>query len=401
MIAQRSDHKSSGRTPLPVRFIRAAEFVTLSLLIALILLEGGSYVLRIFLPSAVPTPVDFFHNNLNQQMQEIRDYPKKNANWSEETVEFYSELENTQVQPYESFIGWRTNKRAGRTVNIDDEGNRLTANKPGSVSPTVYDFYGGSTMWGFGVSDANTIPSRFAQLSNAVFARNFAQQGYNSRQELNYFLNNIVHGRIGNTVVFFDGINDVNSGCDSGNGPFGDYETGEIRSMLAMIGPGGRIRNLASNLGIRNKIAIVLPNTTALIERLTGHELMRDINMHLDDRINACVDPEIANFVAENLVHNWEAASLIASQNKATFFAILQPYPDASEMPRYRMMAFDDVKKAIYLSIKAKAGRFNWFVDGTNWLAGRTDLNIDDCCHLNAKGNELIAERIFQQINAK
>jgi hypothetical protein len=175
--------------------------------------------------------------------------------------------------------------------------------------------------------------------------------------------------------------------------------TGPIRSVLTRIGQDGQIRNLAADLTIRNKIALILPNTTALIRRLTGRQLGRDVYLNLNQNSsNVCRDPETANLLAENLVRNWEAASLVANQHKAKFFAILQPLPYTTEIrqPYYRQ-SYDETIKAVYPLIKAKAEGFSWFVDGTSWLNGRTDLYIDECCHLNEKGNELIAEHIFRR----
>jgi hypothetical protein len=333
----------------------------MSLLIALILLEGGSYTLRTFVLSATP-------DKASENYQ-------KNPNWSEETAAFGLESEESEgFRPsgYASFIGWRSSKRTGRMLNIDDEGNRITSNNS-DFPISVFDFYGGSTTWGWGVSDANTIPSRFARIAKKIFARNFGQQAYNSRQELNYLLNNVVRGQIGDVVIFYDGINDVVSECWSENGPFGDTRTGIIRTILSQIRQDGQIRNLAANLGIRNKIALLLPNTTAVVERLTGRQLGRDVYLKMSQNSgDACRDPEIADLVAENMVRNWETASLIAKHHKATFYAILQPFPTAeSDRPTYHQ-PHEEQLRAVYPLIKAKTQGFSWFIDGTSWLNGRT-----------------------------
>jgi len=363
----------------------------MSLLIALILLELGSYTLSTFVLSDV-------------RAKAIADY-QKYPNWSEETAAFFFEAEESEdfliPQGYESFIGWRGSKRAERIVNIDDEGNRITDNNSSSPK-SIFDFYGGSTTWGWGVSDANTIPSRFARITKTISARNFGERAYNSRQELNYLLNNVVGGQIGDVVIFYDGINDVSFECRSDNGPFGDASTGIIRSILSQIRQDGQIRNLAAKLGIRNKIALLLPNTTALVERLTGRRLGRDVYLNLNlNSGNACHDPAIANLVAENTVRNWETASLIANRHKATFFAILQPYPTAQNGQPYYHQPHEEELRVVYPLIKAKAQGFSWFIDGTNWLNGRADLYVDNCCHLNENGNGLIAERIFQEVTGK
>ena len=386
MIKVPVDHKKVARIALLIRWcVRAAKTLMVSLLIALILLEGGSYTLISFAPAAIPTQV-------------IEDY-RKRPNWSEETAAFRRELQNFRDYRYESFIGWRSDKRTGRMLNIDDAGSRITQFNTARTPTSVFDFYGGSTIWGYGVSDANTVPSHFARIAQTVLARNFGEQAYNSRQELNLLLNNLVGGRIGNVVVFFDGANDVWGECQSANGPFGDSRTGIIRAVLARISEDGQMRNLATDLTIQNKIALILPNTAALVERFTGRQLGREVYLNLNqNRSNACRDADIANLVAENLVRNWEAASLIANHYNAKFFAILQPLPYTADVRQpYYGKDFDDLVKAIYPLIKARAEGFSWFIDGTSWLNGRSDLYIDACCHLNKKGNEIIAERIFRR----
>lgn len=357
----------------------------MSVLIAFPLLEGVSYVLKQTIPWR---PID----------RAGGDNRLLSPNWSAETTEFFSELHDFRGYRYESFIGWKSEKRAGRFINLDDDGNRITANNPTSLPTTVFDFYGGSTIWGFGVSDTNTIPSRFARLSPGIIARNFGEQARNSRQELNYFLNNAVRGRVGNIVIFYDGFNDVKHQCSGVNGPFGDARTGTIRSVMAQVDDNGQIRNLATGQKFRNVVAFLLPNTTALIERITRRpfgQLRLDMNLK---ESNICHDSEMADLVAENLVQNWRTARLVANDHGATFFAILQPLPYTADVRQpYYNPGYDEVIKAVYPIIKAKAERFGWFIDGEDWLNGRTDLYIDACCHVNEKGSELIAEEILRR----
>ena len=111
MIGEPFGHKNVDKVGLLIRCFRAAELFMMSLLIALILLEGGSYALRSFLPSAIPAPTQ---------------YPRIPQNWSEDTPKFLSEFDDSRAgliedQVYEPFIGWKNNKIAGQILNIDNE----------------------------------------------------------------------------------------------------------------------------------------------------------------------------------------------------------------------------------------------------------------------------------------
>lgn len=371
------------------KFFRIAQFFLMSLLAALILLEAGSYGILLVLPNKA---------TFSAQGEDFR----KHENWSHETVQFLLEYHQLPKSHFESFVGWRSGEKVtGRILNIDDEGNRITINRSAQGTETVFDFYGGSTIWGYGVSDANTIPSQFARINKNSFARNFGEQGYVSRQELNHLLNNIVQRRIGDVVIFYDGWNDVIHECRHANGPFGDAFSGTARSLVAQIDQKGLVHNLAATIGIRNKIAFTLPNTTTLVEWLTGKRLGRNVYLKLDnDLSDACRDPKVADLVAENLVRNWETAALIAKNNNAKFFAVLQPNLHTSNTAQPYdgvVPAPDDQKKinAVYPLIKKKALAHSWFVDGTAWLDGRSDLFIDTDCHVNENGNEIIAARLF------
>jgi hypothetical protein len=326
--------------------------------------------------------------------------PKNRPNWTEETVEFNRELQSFGHYLYEPFIGWRSEPKSGVALNIDENGNRVTANINNDNSSSVYDFYGGSTTWGFGVADASTVPSLFARLSNSVFARNFGEQAYNSRQELNYFLNNVTLGKIGNVVIFYDGENDAFNSCFASSDPFGDARGGVIRSVMMRVADDGRIRNLSEDFTIKNAVGLILPNTGYLISLLTGKPMAGvSLNLPKIGGTDICRDPFFADLVAENVVTNWKAAKLIADAHGAAFFAILQPLPYTSDVRQpYNAPMIDETVKAVYPLIKAKAGNFGWFVDGTAWLNGRSDLYTDEFGHVTKAGNQIVAEQIFRRV---
>ena len=80
---------------------------------------------------------------------------------------------------------------------------------------TIFMF-GGSTLWGTGSPDRNTIPSELQALLGPEYdIYNFGETGYVSTQELNYLLHRLSLGDIPDTVIFYDGVNDGYAGAYS------------------------------------------------------------------------------------------------------------------------------------------------------------------------------------------
>ena len=87
---------------------------------------------------------------------------------------------------YRSFIGWQRIPYKKELVKINAKyKNRKSFNE--SISNSTW-FFGGSTMWGTGSSDNDTIPSFYAKKTKSkVF--NFGETGWTSRQSLNQLIN--------------------------------------------------------------------------------------------------------------------------------------------------------------------------------------------------------------------
>lgn len=108
---------------------------------------------------------------------------------------------------------WRSRPFAGGTIHVDADGVRAT---PGSVcggtAPTVLMF-GGSTLWGYGSPDWETIPAWFAR-GLAAAGRpscvvNLGEDSWRSSHGTMKLLVELRRGRRPQLVVFLSGCNDV------------------------------------------------------------------------------------------------------------------------------------------------------------------------------------------------
>src|SRR5208337_749990 len=104
-------------------------------------------------------------------------------------------------------------KYTGKYINVDSNGFRNTTHGQGDRSDCQYPArvftFGGSTMWGVGARDDETIASWIQKLLDlrhaCVEVTNMGQDGYVSTQEVLLLAEQIRRGNIPNLVIFFDG----------------------------------------------------------------------------------------------------------------------------------------------------------------------------------------------------
>ena len=97
-------------------------------------------------------------------------------------------------------------------------GKRVTSPSLGDFAHTAHVF-GGSTVWGTGVVDAQTIPSILARslLDSNIRVLNYGVASYVSSQQKNTLNANLNEIKDGDIVIFYDGGNDFWNGVMLGN----------------------------------------------------------------------------------------------------------------------------------------------------------------------------------------
>lgn len=117
---------------------------------------------------------------------------------------------------YEPFTQFKEGPYKGRYVNVDPHGFRITGDPdswpPDPNSLNIFIF-GGSTLFGYGVPDDQTIAShlqRFltTKLNRRVRVYNFGRGFYYSTQERILFENLVRSGFAPDMAIFVDGLND-------------------------------------------------------------------------------------------------------------------------------------------------------------------------------------------------
>jgi hypothetical protein len=119
---------------------------------------------------------------------------------------------------FQPFAQVKERARTGKWVNVDPNGFRRSANNgpwPPDARNTNIFMFGGSTTFGYGVADNETIASHLqdhlakkTQSPRDVKVYNFGVGYYYSTQERVLFCTLLTHGFVPDIAVFIDGVND-------------------------------------------------------------------------------------------------------------------------------------------------------------------------------------------------
>lgn len=344
----------------------------------------NSYVLVACLLLAVPIVYSIGHQ-LAQQfgMGKANERGKlinyQNVPWAQK---HFAEFKELDVE-FSAFTGWHRLPFAGETITIDPERrNRVTPAISGHGGPVTY-FFGGSTMWGTGSNDANTIPALFQNISGSE-AVNFGETGWNAHQSLNQLIRIYVEGGRPEQVVFYDGVNDVALKCRAEEGFFSFSSERSVKAATEYkpYEPGYYFR--------------VFVSIADAIRPLIGSGFDRDRPGGYD-----CVsDPHKAEEIAENLVTDWQIAKLLVESRGGRFEAFLQPVSYFSKTRLDHLKLDKDLADqfaAVYPIVRRKMNERKIGIDLTSAL-DRDEFIYVDFCHVSPNGNHIIAQEIYRHL---
>jgi hypothetical protein len=289
---------------------------------------------------------------------------------------------------YVPYLVWQREPFQGETITVGEDGNR-------HHEPTTHDpigdvrLLGGSTMWGKGVDDEHSIPALFNQLHPRFAVHNNGESGFVSRQSLERLINVVNEGEPVDVAVSYEGCNDFYTLCRKDTSIDGHSHEPEMARRLrppsyAADALFGALRDVIFYAWGRSLKAMGPPS-------------------RCQD------DPSGAERVAATLVSNWKNAKAIADSRGIEFHAILQPVavigsPNLShlayleEESHSRSNDYQRVYPIVQRLMQAENAP--WMHDFTDAFDVDELIYIDGC-HVNARGNEIIAGRIDEIVGPR
>lgn len=316
-------------------------------------------------------------------------------------TEYQSEFRRSERAARHPYLHWRRQPFAGRYINIDDQGLRLTVQKDlAHDQPVVQIFlFGGSTMWGSGARDIGTIPSQLASLLQAEGVNcqitNYGESGYVSYQSLLTLVDELRAGRRPDVVVFYDGVNDTYSAYQNLAAGLPQNEIKrELGFQLAQQAEAGTL--LRSAVGCRVVLMNALPGLVRLTQRTNqGLKLHEQRFLPLAESLATDVVMQYCSTieVVRSLSRQYGFRAVFVWQpllhGKTHLAPIEQEIADGESYPQeFFRQVYDLIQQDRSLQDSMD------FVDLAGVFANEPTQTYIDWCHLNEFGNRVIAQRL-------
>lgn len=317
-------------------------------------------------------------------------------------AQYWREFLLSRRMRYHAFVLHRRAPLKGETINIDQEGIRLT---PGAdCGPQAFKVFafGGSTMWGTGSPDWSTIPSYLQmgmkKLKNGpICVVNFGESAYVSTQSVIELMLQLQAGHIPDVTLFLDGVNDIYAAYQAGRpGLHQNFEQvaakfegqgvpkkGQLKELLEL----SSLYRLAESLGTKLRQAVS-----------STPELLTYETMEIDAE-------SLSNSIIQTYLSNYRIVDGLAQQYGFQSFFFWPPHIVVGAKPLTTeewelKRSLDPVLAKLYLSVYRKIEPLvpeykNLIYLGAIYDNYKSLLWLDDI-HFTPVGNERIAQKMLE-----
>jgi hypothetical protein len=325
--------------------------------------------------------------------------------WAEQ---YWYEHRLSVRQRYYPYVGWRRAPFKGETIEIDQNGVRLTPGADCNATSFKVFTFGSSEMWGTGSPNWDTIPANLQKgleklKQGPICVMNFAESAYVSTQDVIMLLVQLRSGNVPDVVVFYNIGGDVYSAYQSGRA--GTLQNlGQVAARFEHGSPYiDHLRNTRSyDLidALMDKLRIAAPR-----QEPTEHHLVTYESMGIDAA-------KLSDWVVQDYFGNYKIVSALAQQYGFKYFFFLPPRifggnktltPEEQEMKRETESdaALSKLYTAVYQTVQRKSSQYQNFYSLADIFDHYHGLIWIDGAHVTPIGNRLIAARILDLIQAR
>lgn len=173
-------------------------------------LWGYSRISELRAKNSEPEKAPMWHKKSNEALEKL--FP----NLSRQEIDQLISDSRRIAQDYDPYTQFKEAPYQTKFVNVDTNGFRRSKNQgpwPPRQNDFVIFFYGGSTSFGYGVPDDETVASHLQEilghrLGIPVRVYNFGRGAYFSSQERILFEKHLSEGLIPDMAIFMDGVNE-------------------------------------------------------------------------------------------------------------------------------------------------------------------------------------------------
>ena len=291
-------------------------------------------------------------------------------------------LHNETWRNYDKFrfipyIGHSETNRKGKFVNFSETNGRKI-NRPSECEKTVY-LYGGSTTFGYNVSDKQTIGQYLQNLFDVnACIYNHGRAYFYSKQENNLLINHIESNKKIDYAIFLDGVNER---C---GGYVYDSHLSNSFSLLT---------ERPFNMWKKSfkQFLLTMPMSQFINSLFGSNRFVNTENSVL--KIDSCENNISLNKLLENRLRVREG---ICEKNKINCFSFLQPIAGVhglqieSFLSKNRQLEFKEKYEIL--------SKVDGLIDLGFVLNDQKNLSYIDDVHYSPKTNSLIASAIYEYL---
>jgi hypothetical protein len=313
--------------------------------------------------------------------------------------------ETWREQTPELPIGLRETPFQGKYVNVAPHGFRISTNQgPWPLDSQAFNIFifGGSTAYGYGVEDWNTIASHLSNkfksfpTKKRVYVYNFSRGGHRSNLERMVYEKLLTAGITPNLAIFIDGLNDFEYPEDDG------VATERLKAFLHHRPFTQIYFGVSSLLRSENVSRLVFALNREIQTRL---KIPKKEIQGRDQKISS----NEAKTVVEHYLTNKKIIESVSKGFGVTPIFVWQPIPyykyDLSYHPLAKLTIggraeFGYPTAAEIIQKKNPSENLLWAADIQEEL-GLTDGLYVDNVHYSGKMNEILAGQIFNFLKKK
>jgi hypothetical protein len=375
---------------------KSLAILTLNAIVIFVCLDGAAWVMSKARHSLLPAP-------------SVADPRASSPFYRSEpwAAQYWREFLLSRQTRYHSFVLYRRAPFKGETINIDQEGIRLT---PGAdCSPNAFKVFafGASTMWGTGSPDWGNIPSYLQtgikKLKNGpICVVNFGESGYVSTQSVIELMLQLQSGNIPNLTLFFDGVADIYTAYQSGRS--GVHENFDQIAARFERRDAAKQRPLLELLESSSLHPLVGSLVTRLRQEVPSTpKLLTYESMGIDAE-------SLSSSIIQTYLSNYKIVDGLAQKYGFKSFFFWPPHitigeklltPEEWELKRSLDPALVKLYLAVYRKIKLLVPECkNLTYLGAIYDDYKSLLWLDDA-HVTPVGNELIAQKMLEVLKAR
>ncbi len=319
-------------------------------------------------------------------------------------VKYWREHNASLGYDYLPFIVWRHVPYNGEMIVVDNDGLRRTSHAHCERNAYTIWMFGGSTMWGSGSPDWETIPSflagEYVKGGRQVCVRNYGESGWVSTQEVIELMLELKRAqRKPDLVIFYDGVNDVTTAWQFGT----PYAHDDLPLIKRFVENREKLK--------RGSFAYILQtNTLEMLRVLSSRagfwSLFPRREQRRGQRASGDVVKRLARVTAEYYFQNVAIVKDLAQGYGFQYRFFWQPVvfvgqkpltPDEVMIRDGQILVspgLDTMHQLTYDLVQAAKLPHLFYI--ADVFDNRSDTIYIDWAHVSAEGNRLVATRMYE-----